>query len=78
VRVGSGNTELVLGPPVRKADEFDPGVCVIANKVAVRRAVGSPREDADAAVVVPADAVYLLLGDGIESEISAQEARHCV
>ena len=24
VRVGSDNTELVLGPPVRKADEFDP------------------------------------------------------
>ena len=57
VRVGGGNTKLVLRPPVRKADEFDPGVCVIVDKVAVGRAVGSPREDADAAVVVPADAI---------------------
>ena len=58
VSVGGGNTKFVLGPPIRKADEFEPGVCVIVDKVAVGRAVGSPREDADAAVVVPADAIY--------------------
>src|SRR6185295_10852108 len=78
VSVGGRDAELILWPPLRKTDELDPGVCVIVDKVAVGRAVGSPREDADAAVVVPADAVYLLLGDGIEPEISAKQARHSV
>jgi hypothetical protein len=42
VRVGGGNTKFVLGPPIRKTDEFDPGVCVI-----VALAAGGARLRAD-------------------------------
>ncbi len=51
------NAELVLRPAICQADEFQPRVRVIVDEVSVGRAVGRPREEADAAVVVRADAI---------------------
>lgn len=43
--VAAGDAELVLGATFVEADEFDPRVRVDVDDVAVRRAVGCPRED---------------------------------
>ena len=57
VSVRGRNAELVLRPAICQADEFHPRVRVIVDEVSVGRAVGRPREEADAAVVVRADAI---------------------
>ena len=72
MRVGGGNPELVLWPPVAKPNEFKSGVGVIVDEIAVGRAVGRPCKNTDAAVVITGGALELLLKDRIDAEIPPQ------
>jgi hypothetical protein len=69
-RIAAGDTEFILGSLVAKTNKFDPCISVEVDDVAVRRAVGCPREDADAPVVVLSDAIDLLLEHGVNAEIA--------
>jgi hypothetical protein len=75
MRVGGGNPELVLWPLVAEPDELKPSVGIIIDEIAIGRAVGRPRKNPDATVVIASDAKKLLLKDRLETEIAPQHCR---
>src|SRR5450631_1077321 len=70
--IAGSDAKFVLRPGVAQADEFDPAIGIEIDQVSIRRARRDPGEDADAAIVVMADSVDLLLENRIDAEIAGQ------
>jgi hypothetical protein len=71
-RIASGETKFIFRSTFAETDEFDPRIGINVDDVAVRRAVGCPREDSYSPIVIMADPIYLLLEHGIDAEIAGQ------
>ncbi|KGT75287.1 hypothetical protein MA20_32755 [Bradyrhizobium japonicum] len=73
--VAGCNSELVVGTAVVESDEFDAGVGVAINKIAVGRRPRDTRKDANATVVAFRHTIELLLEYHPTADITGQEQR---
>src|SRR5262245_2456028 len=76
MRIGKSDAEFVVRAAVAKTDEFNTTIGIAVDQIAIRRAVGCAHEDADAAVIVLADAIKLLFEGRIKPEIASMRCRH--